>query len=147
MWFLSFAIYFSLKWLTWCSARAAIAPSCLAFDCLSALLAGSGCTGFLDTTEPVRRAAIAAWLRAALQTLSGVTLIGVVARYVPPNLPLLRGWMGMAGLILFLRFGTFQLLAGLWQSLGVRAELIMRAPLRSTSLTRVLGEAVEPRFP
>jgi hypothetical protein len=43
------------------------------------------------------------------------------------------------GLILLLHFGTFQIVAFLWQSLGVKAEPIMSAPLRSISLGEFWG--------
>ncbi|MGA7381409.1 MAG: MBOAT family protein [Terriglobales bacterium] len=46
----------------------------------------------------------------------------------------------MLGLILLLHFGTFQMVALLWQSLGVKAEPIMSAPLRSTSLGEFWGK-------
>jgi D-alanyl-lipoteichoic acid acyltransferase DltB (MBOAT superfamily) len=46
----------------------------------------------------------------------------------------------MLGLILLLHFGTFQLVALLWQSLGVKAESIMSSPLRSTSLGEFWGK-------
>lgn len=45
----------------------------------------------------------------------------------------------MLGLILLLHFGTFDLLALLWQSAGVNAEPIMRSPLSSTSLGELWG--------
>ena len=46
----------------------------------------------------------------------------------------------MLGLILLLHFGTFQIVALMWQSLGVKAEPIMSAPLRSTSLGEFWGK-------
>ena len=46
----------------------------------------------------------------------------------------------MVGLILLLHFGTLQMIALLWQSLGVKAEPIMSAPLRSTSLAEFWGK-------
>ena len=46
----------------------------------------------------------------------------------------------MLGLILILHFGTLQLVALVWQSLGVKAEPIMSAPLRSTSLGEFWGK-------
>ena len=46
----------------------------------------------------------------------------------------------MLGLILLLHFGTFQIVALLWQGLGVKAEPIMSAPLRSASLGEFWGK-------
>jgi D-alanyl-lipoteichoic acid acyltransferase DltB (MBOAT superfamily) len=42
-------------------------------------------------------------------------------------------------LLLFLHFGTFQLFALIWQSAGVNAKPIMRAPLASMSLGEFWG--------
>jgi hypothetical protein len=46
----------------------------------------------------------------------------------------------MSGLVLLLHFGTFHIVALLWQSLGVDAEPIMSSPLRSTSLGEFWGK-------
>jgi hypothetical protein len=46
----------------------------------------------------------------------------------------------MLGLILLLHFGTFQIVALFWQSVGVKAERIMSEPLRSTSLGEFWGK-------
>jgi alginate O-acetyltransferase complex protein AlgI len=46
----------------------------------------------------------------------------------------------MLGLILLLHFGTFQIVALLWQSVGINAKAIMSAPLRSTSLGEFWGK-------
>jgi hypothetical protein len=139
MWALSFAIYFGLKWLTWSSARSAIAHP--AWRSIAYLLAwpGMDARAFLDPSERIHPPAVLSWLWATFEALLGATLLWVVARHVPPALPLLRGWAGMVGLILVLHFGNFQLLALLWQSFGVRAEPIMRSPLRSGSLAEFWG--------
>jgi D-alanyl-lipoteichoic acid acyltransferase DltB (MBOAT superfamily) len=46
----------------------------------------------------------------------------------------------MFGLILLLHFGSFQIVALLWRSVGIQAEPIMSAPLRSTSLGEFWGK-------
>jgi hypothetical protein len=140
MWILSFAIYLSLKWLTWWRARSRIAHP--AWRSAAYLLAwpGMDADAFLDARQCVPSPAPSTWLWAALETILGATLLWFVARYIPQGLSLLRGWVGMLGLILLLHFGTFQMVALLWQSLGVRAEPIMCAPLRSTSLGEFWGK-------
>lgn len=46
----------------------------------------------------------------------------------------------MLGLILLLHFGSFQLIALVWQTFGVKAKPIMSAPLRSMSLAEFWGK-------
>lgn len=46
----------------------------------------------------------------------------------------------MVGIILLLHFGIFQLIALFWQTQGVKADPIMSAPLRSTSLSEFWGK-------
>jgi hypothetical protein len=77
---------------------------------------------------------------AAIETGLGALLLWVLARSVPQGQSLLRGWVGMLGLILLLHFGAFQIAALMWQSLGLKAEPIMSAPLRSTSLGEFWGK-------
>jgi len=45
----------------------------------------------------------------------------------------------MLGLILLLHFGSFEVVALFWQTVGVDASPIMSAPLRSTSLSEFWG--------
>jgi Membrane bound O-acyl transferase family len=140
MWILSFTIYLSLKWLTWWSARSRIAHP--AWRSLAYVLAwpGMDADAFLDAKQRVLPPAFSTWLWATCETILGAILLWVVARSMPQDQPLLRGWVGMLGLILLLHFGTFQMVALLWQSLGVKAEPIMSAPLRSTSLGEFWGK-------
>ena len=140
MWALSFAIYLSLKWLTWWRARSRIAHP--AWRSAAYLLAwpGMDADAFLDSRQRVPPPEASTWLWATLETILGVTLLWLVARHIPQGQSLLRVWVGMLGLILLLHFGTFQMVALLWQRLGVRAEPIMSAPLRSTSLGEFWGK-------
>lgn len=140
MWLLSFAIFASLKWLTWWRARQRIAHS--GWRSVAYLLAwpGMDADAFLEARERVPMPRPAAWLWAILETALGAILLWVVARTLPQATPLLRGWIGMLGLILLLHFGTFQIVSLLWQSMGVKAEPIMSAPLRSVSLGEFWGK-------
>src|SRR5216684_192955 len=140
MWILSFAIYLSLKWLTWWRARSRIAHP--AWRSVAYLLAwpGMDADAFLDARQRLPPPAPTTWLWATFETILGASLLWVVPRSIPQGQPFLRGWVGMLGLILILHFGTFQIVALLWQSLGVKAEPIMSAPLRSTSLGEFWGK-------
>jgi alginate O-acetyltransferase complex protein AlgI len=53
--------------------------------------------------------------------------------------PLVRAWIGMAGLVFALHFGVFHLLSCLWRSLGVPAVPIMQWPIASTSVSEFWG--------
>jgi hypothetical protein len=140
MWILSLAIYLSLKWLTWWRTLSRITHP--AWRSVAYLLAwpGMDADAFLDVRQRVQRPKPLTWFVAAFETSLGAILLWVVARSIPQGQTLLRGWVGMLGLILLLHFGTFQLVALLWQSLGVKAEAIMSAPLRSTSLGEFWGK-------
>lgn len=54
--------------------------------------------------------------------------------------PLVCGWIGLLGLIFLLHFGSFQLVALGWRSLGVDAEPIMHAPGLSRCLSEFWGK-------
>ena len=140
MWVLSFAIYLSLKWVTWWRARERIAHP--AWRSAAYLLAwpGMDAGAFLDASQRVPPPAPTTWLSGIFETILGAILLWVVARSIPQANSLLRGWVGMLALILLLHFGTFRIVALLWQSLGVKAKAIMSAPLRSTSLGEFWGK-------
>jgi Membrane bound O-acyl transferase family len=140
MWVLAFTIYFSLKWLTWWRARTRIAHP--AWRSAAYLLAwpGMDAEAFLDANRRVPPPLPTTWLWAIIETVLGAILLWVVAQSVPQGEPLLRGWLGMLGLILLLHFGSFQIVGLLWQSFGVNARPIMSAPLRSTSLGEFWGK-------
>ena len=140
MWILSVAIFISLKWLTWWMARSRVAHPAWRSTAYLFAWPGMDAENFLDAGQHVSRPAPTSWLWAIIETALGATLLWMVARSVPQAEPLIRGWLGMFGLILLLHFGTFQVLSLLWQSIGVKAEPIMSAPLRSASLGEFWGK-------
>ena len=100
---------------------------------------GMDAESFLTNKGPTAPT-LSQWLWAILKTGLGVVLLWGVARTLPGSAPLLRGWIGMLGLILLLHFGSFEVLALFWQCAGVSATPIMRAPLRSQSLGEFWGK-------
>ena len=140
MWILSFAIFVSLKWLTWWRARGRVSHP--AWRSIAYLLAwpGMDADAFLDANQCVPPPSLTTWLWATIETALGAILVWIAARSLPVGEPLLRGWAGMLGLILLLHFGSFQLIALVWQTFGVKAKSIMSAPLRSTSLAEFWGK-------
>jgi hypothetical protein len=139
MWCLSFAIFAGLKWLTWWKARTRVSHA--KWCSVAYLLAwpGMDADAFLNQSRRVTKPAWRDWLAALFKTVAGATLIWVVARHIPAHEAFIRGWVGMLGLILLLHFGSFEVIAFFWQSLGVDAAPIMSAPLRSTSLSEFWG--------
>ena len=140
MWALSFAIYFSLKWLTWWRARSHTSHPMWRSVAYLFAWPGMDADRFLNAQQRVPAAATAQWLGAVFETSLGALLLWVVARSVPPGHLLISGWVGMVGLILVLHFGLFQMVALSWPGFGVAAEPIMRSPLRSTSLGEFWGK-------
>ena len=139
MWSLSFAIFAGLKWRTWWKARGGTPYA--AWRSAAYLLAwpGMDAEGFLRGLAAARPS-VRAWLWALAKTATGAALIWLVARHLPARAPLARGWVGMAGLILLLHFGSFEMIALFWMCLGVAAKPIMASPLRSTALGEFWGE-------
>jgi hypothetical protein len=138
MWLLAFSIYACLKWLTLLRARSIPHP---AWRSIAYLLAwpGMDAAAFLDGRPPAAAPSPRKWTWAIFETALGAALLWIIARTVPDRAPLLRGWIGMLGLILLLHFGGFQLLSLFWRTVGVDAAPIMSAPLRSTSLSEFWG--------
>jgi Membrane bound O-acyl transferase family len=139
MWLLAASIFFALKWLSWCKAAAFVPHSF--WRSLAYLLAwpGMDAEAFLNANRTAARPRWPEWIWAVTQTALGAVLFWVVPRSNPHFPPLLQGWIGMLGLVLLLHFGSFRLVALVWQSLGVDAKPIMAAPLRSTSLSEFWG--------
>jgi len=139
MWALAFSIYMGLKWLSWWQARNRIphAP----WRSVAYLLAwpGMDAEAFLHAGAPVLPPRARDWFAALSKTILGAILFWAAARAIPGN-PLGQGWLGMIGLILLLHFGSFHLIALIWQWLGVDAQPIMFSPLRAISLTEFWGK-------
>jgi hypothetical protein len=140
MWALSFGIFAGLKWMTWWKARLHIAHE--AGRSFAYLLAwpGMDAATFLDAEKHPVKPAAQEWLWAAVKTALGVALLWAVARRVPAELDLLRGWIGLFGLIFLLHFGSFHLIALFWQMIGIEAEPIMSEPILSKSLSEFWGK-------
>jgi hypothetical protein len=139
MWLLAFALFFAVKWATWLRAGSETRPWMRSFAYLF-LWPGMDAEAFLDTrTAVVSPPTAKQWFGAFVQTSLGAALLWLVARHLP-DIPLLRGWVGMIGTGLLLHFGGFRLIALFWQARGINAEPIMDAPLRSTSLSEFWGK-------
>ena len=139
MWSVAVALFAGVKWLAWRDGdrgRGGMWRTAGFF----VLWPGMDARRFLDpargTTQPGPRE----WMTAFVKTLLGGVLIWILARPAYAVAPLLAGWVGMIGLVMFLHFGVFQLLSLAWRTGGVDAAPIMNAPLRGDSLAEFWGQ-------
>jgi hypothetical protein len=140
MWTLAIAIYAGLKWLSWWKARNRIDHAVWRSAAYLLAWPGMDAESFLASSPGIFRPTYQRWFWAFFKTALGAILLWAVARALPSREPLLRGWVGMLGLILLLHFGSFEVVALLWQRLGVNARPIMSSPLSSTSLSEFWGK-------
>lgn len=144
MWLLAFAIYASCKWLTWRSAL----PSGASWGRhLGYLFAWPGldAVAFLQTPSR-RRPAPGAWLFALAKLGCGAALLAIAVPRLPADDVLLRGWVGMIGIVFVLHFGLFHLLALFWQTFGVNAKPLMNWPIRAAGVSDFWGQRWNTAF-
>jgi len=148
MWLMALAIYFGFKWLTYREtlARGFVLPARTRLLYLL-LWPGMSLKDFAGT--PSRReppALLPCWLAPAVKTVVGVGLVWSAVPVIPGDAWLLRGWVGMVGIIMMLHFGTFHLLALALQTAGFNARLNMQAPLLARSLADFWGNRWNTAF-
>lgn len=147
MWALAAAIFAGCKGLTWTRTPSPPAP---AWRHLAYLFAWPGldAKAFLDPCPRPRdsRPTPGEWLFAAGKLLFGVGLIWGAVPVVPADRPLLRGWVGMAGLVFVLHFGLFHLMSCGWRAAGVDAKPLMNWPALSASLSEFWGRRWNTAF-
>lgn len=144
MWSLALSIYVGCKWLTLASAQVATSRR----RRLGYMLAwpGMDAVTFLDVHLHASRPAASDWLLAVLNLIAGGALFWGVPRLIPADMDLLRGWVGMAGIVFVLHFGLFQLLSYVWRWSGVRAMPLMNLPILATSVSDFWGRRWNTAF-
>ena len=70
-------------------------------------------------------------------------LLHVAARQVPADPFMAIGWTGMAGFLLTLHFGVFELRANYWQGKGIRVRSIMNSPHRAGTVPAISTEFLQ----
>ena len=147
MWALSAAVFAACKWLTWRYTPVSRAP---AWRHVAYLVAWPGldAKAFLDP-RPLpreRRPTPGEWAFAGAKLAFGVALVWGIVPLVPADGPLLRGWVGMAGLIFLLHFGSFHLLSCAWRAAGVDAKPLMHWPVLAESASAFWGKRWNTAF-
>src|SRR5262245_37113716 len=135
MWGLAAAVFAAFKLLSWWPERRRGTPARTAAFLFA--WPGMDARAFLDETRRPEPPAAGEWLFAAAKTAFGAALVWLVSPLASPHL--LRGWIGLVGMIVVLHFGAFHLVSLFWRRRGVDAEPIMRAPILSTSLAELWG--------
>jgi hypothetical protein len=104
MWSLALGIFIGCKWLTWYRTEVDRAPWWLHAGYLVAW-PGLDARAFLNPQSlEVERPTLREWIFAGVKLLAGVTLFWWVAGAIPEENRIVRGWIGMMGLILMLHF-------------------------------------------
>lgn len=138
MWTAAITVYAGAKLLTWSAVRGTASVG----RQLAYLLAwpGMDAAAFLGPIHrPGRRPELIEWVFAAAKLLLGVLLLVCATRYVPAEYPLAVSWVGMAGVVFVLHFGSFHLLSCAWRSLGIDANPLMDWPILSQSVSEYWG--------
>ena len=141
MWAVAAAIFAGCKWVTW---RRTPAPAPLWVH-LAYLFGWPGldAAAFLGTKSG-KRPTPREWWFAAGKLAIGVVFVAASA--LLRELPLLRGWVGMVGLVFVLHFGSFHLLSCLWRALGRDAKPLMNWPILARSLSEFWGRRWNTAF-
>lgn len=140
MWALAVSIFAGLKWITWWRARAHVPHTARRSVAYLIGWPGMDAEAFLDEQRAPVRPEVSEWLWAISKTALGIFLLWTVARQVPLPHMLLRGWIGLFGLIFLLHFGSFHLLSVFWRRIGITAAPLMAEPVRSRSLNEFWGK-------
>lgn len=82
----------------------------------------------------------------ALLVLAGGCLIPVGVQVASAGHPWLGGWLIVAGLLLVMHFGVFEILAILWRRRGINARPLMNRPWAATSLADFWGSRWNTAF-
>jgi hypothetical protein len=145
MWAIAGGLFAACKWLTWW-----LAPAAPPWRQVAYLLAWQGmdATVFLDAT-PLRREwrpTGGEWLFAFAKLALGVGMVWGIVRVIPAELPLIRGWGGMVGLVFVIHFGAFQLLGCAWRTIGVDARPLMHWPVLAAGVSDFWGRRWNTAF-
>lgn len=143
MWLMAIALFLGFKWLTYATSRENLAPLRTRFLYLAAW-PGLAPDEFTRPLPESSRPSRTDWFPPARLLLVGFLLVVFVAPRI--SHPMVRGWVGMVGIILTLHFGSFHVLALVYRSFGLDARPLMLQPLRSDSLADFWGRRWNTAF-
>ncbi|QEL18017.1 MBOAT family protein [Limnoglobus roseus] len=147
MWALAAALFAACKLLTWAKTER---QSASVGRQLAYLFGWPGldAKAFLDPRPlpPDQKPKGGEWAFAAAKLGLGMALIWGAVPLVPADAPILRGWVGMAGLVFLLHFGTFHLMSCAWRTGGVDARPLMNWPILAESVTDFWGRRWNTAF-
>ncbi|HZZ72508.1 MAG TPA: membrane bound O-acyl transferase family-domain-containing protein [Pirellulales bacterium] len=146
MWLVAFTMYACLKGLTWAACPLARSVSVRRSLAYLLLWPGMNARAFLNPDLRPARPAAVEWLLGTLHLAIGALVLAAILPRVSAEWILLRGWLGVAGLLLIAHFGLFRLLSVFWRSRGISAEPLMHAPWRSCSLSDFWGRRWNSAF-
>lgn len=152
MWSLAISVFFGFKWLTWRHAlRASTTSNNAAISrSLAYLFAwpGMNANEFLcDTPQNrIQKPTAQEWVMAFTNLLFGIFLLWVVSPLVSTVPILIRGWIGLAGIVFLFHFGLFSILSCYWRGKGIQAPPLMRNPLGSCKLSEFWGSRWNTAF-
>jgi len=148
MWLMALAIYAGFKWLTYRDAvanRLVVAGGTRTLYLL--VWPGMSLKEFAGAPSTKKRTnLIPLWLAPTARTLVGVGLVWLAVPAISADAWLMRGWVGMIGIIMILHFGMFHLLALELQDCGLNARPNMQAPLLARSLADFWGNRWNTAF-
>jgi len=145
MWVLAIAIFAGFKWLMFrralrASPRTGLRTTLPRMVAFLLLWPGLDAKAVLDVTlKPAAPPRLPEFALALSKTFFGAALFFAIVRLIPPQLPLLAGWVAMVGLIFILHFGLFHLITLLWRARGIDAPMMMNNPIASQSIGEFWG--------
>jgi hypothetical protein len=144
MWLAAFAIFVGCKWLSWRRSSICKAPVWrhVAYFVAWPGLDAEAFLGKRSASLPSFAEFLAAWFNIAI----GVGLLFASASGPGGATVLLRGWVGMVGLVLAIHFGLLHLLSCGWRSAGVQARPLMRFPIGAASVSEFWGSRWNTAF-
>ena len=158
MWLFAFSLFWSFKWVTWDLALRDLSIE-NSFDPNMAIpywrsLAywfawpGMNADTFLGDSKGKSFAhpTWTEWLVAMFCVVLGAWMLWWLVSNVPAKFWLLRGWIGLTGIVLVLHFGLFRLMSCFWRTRGLHAPPLMDNPAISKNLGEFWGKRWNTAF-